>query len=73
VIHARSSFRVRVVAAGAGVRIEVADRSERMPVRNHQPYDAVSGRGIGIVEHLSTSWGVTPTADGKSIWFELQP
>jgi len=25
------------------------------------------------VEHLSTSWGVTPTADGKSIWFELQP
>ena len=73
VIHARSSFRVRVVAAGAGVRIEVADRSERMPVRNHQPYDAVSGRGIGIVEHLSTSWGVTPTPDGKSIWFELQP
>lgn len=71
VIHARSTFRVRVVATGAGVRVEVHDRSDRLPVRNHQPYDAVSGRGISIVEHVSSSWGVTPSSAGKAVWFEL--
>jgi hypothetical protein len=73
VIHARSSFRIRVIRLGTAVRVEVYDRSERLPIRNHQRHDAISGRGIGIVEHVSNRWGVMPTDGGKAIWFEIQP
>ena len=72
VIHARSDFRIRVSAAGTGIRVEIQDDSERLPIRNHQPFNAVSGRGIGIVDHVAARWGVTPMVGGKSVWFELQ-
>jgi hypothetical protein len=29
---------------------------------------ATTGRGLRIVESLSTSWGVLPAADGKTVW-----
>lgn len=72
VMHARSSFRIRIVSTSAQVRIEVDDESERLPVRHDQRHEHVTGRGMGIVEHLASRWGVTPTERGKSVWFELR-
>jgi len=72
VIHARSRFRVRVSSRGSGIRVEVHDGSEHLPTWERRPNDAVSGRGMSIVDHLSSRWGVMPTPAGKAVWFELQ-
>ena len=65
------AFRIRVSRNGEGVRVDVVDTSPALPVRQELRPDAAGGRGIGIVEHLASRWGVAPTADGKSVWFEL--
>jgi len=33
--------------------------------------DASTGRGLLIVDRIATEWGVTPTEDGKEVWFRL--
>jgi hypothetical protein len=30
-----------------------------------------AGRGLHLVGLLADRWAVTPTADGKTIWFEV--
>jgi hypothetical protein len=36
--------------------------------------DAVSGRGLVIVNGLASAWGVERAAEGgKTVWFELSP
>jgi hypothetical protein len=32
---------------------------------------AASGRGLQIVDHLATDWGVERVPHGKRVWFEL--
>ncbi|WP_434600105.1 ATP-binding protein [Streptomyces sp. A5-4] len=54
------------------VRIEVHDRSERLPVMKHRSRLDEQGRGLFLVEQLSERWGVEPRAGGKSVWTELQ-
>jgi hypothetical protein len=34
--------------------------------------DAVTGRGLALVDQLSTSWGVEPTSAGKLVWCEVR-
>ncbi|MFM9469674.1 ATP-binding protein [Streptomyces scabiei] len=55
------------------VRIEVRDTGDGVPRkrRDERPL-AVSGWGLGIVEILSTSWGVTEQVIGKTVWAEIQ-
>ena len=35
--------------------------------------DALSsrGRGLGLIEELSDSWGTDPTVRGSTVWFEM--
>lgn len=56
----------------SSLRVEVTDSSPTMPhlLAPRQPED-VTGRGLQIVDELSTQWGVTPLDEGKSVWFEL--
>jgi hypothetical protein len=42
-----------------------------MPVAPDAEDNATSGRGLRIVQALADHWGITPTADGKTIWFEI--
>jgi anti-sigma regulatory factor (Ser/Thr protein kinase) len=42
------------------VMVSVADSSPRPPVRLNMAADAVGGRGLGLVEALSTRWGWYP-------------
>jgi two-component sensor histidine kinase len=56
-----------------GVQVEVWDASGRMPERRagQQPHDT-GGRGLVIVEALSTRWGCYPTkGGGKVTWAEV--
>lgn len=54
------------------LRVQVLDHTQRLPAAR-APRDplSLSGRGLGMVKDLAATWGVTPRADGKSVWFEL--
>lgn len=69
--HARSPFTVAVGCDAAIVRVEVTDDSPLLPVPQRPPVEAVTGRGLMIVEALSRRWGVEPTGSGKTVWFEV--
>jgi len=72
VMHARTQFRVTLRSNGFGfLRIEVRDDNTRMPSPGGPPQDATSGRGLGVVSALATSWGAQGDGDGKVVWAEL--
>jgi hypothetical protein len=53
------------------VRVEVADKSDALPEQRAFTDEAVTGRGMYLVEQLADDWGTAPAADGKVVWFEL--
>lgn len=73
VLHARTPFQVRLTVDDVAIRIEVHDDSERPPVRRYFSDESASGRGLRLVEELSTAWGVVADHDGpgKTVWAEL--
>lgn len=71
ILHAGSDVRLYVHTDGRRVRVEVADASAALPQVRHFAIDATTGRGLELVEALAPRWGATPTAGGKTVWFEL--
>lgn len=71
VLHAGTEMRLTCRPSGAGIRVEVFDRSSLVPTIRHYDADATTGRGLGLVSALATSWGVDCEDDGKTLWFEL--
>ncbi len=56
----------------ATVRVAVSDGGEHTPVVLDADVAAVSGRGMAIVEAMSSRWGIEQRAEGgKTVWFEL--
>jgi anti-sigma regulatory factor (Ser/Thr protein kinase) len=72
--HARSTVEVLVRRHGirSVLRIEVRDGSARPPLMGGFDPDALSGRGLALVEAVSDRWGVETDAGGKRVWFELE-
>jgi anti-sigma regulatory factor (Ser/Thr protein kinase) len=70
-VHGAGEVRVRVLPRSPGVRIEVVDGSHAHPRRRHATTVDEGGRGIALVEALSTAWGSEATRAGKTVWFEL--
>lgn len=64
---------VRTDDEGTRARIEVHDGSRSLPVRPRPSSDAMTGRGLALVDALSEGWGVTPAANavGKAVWAEV--
>lgn len=56
---------------GQVVRLEVGDGSRALPRVRQPDADEVTGRGLLLVESLASAWGVSPTVDGKRVWFEV--
>jgi hypothetical protein len=59
-------------------RVDVSDGGSGLaePARPLTPVDvyADQGRGLFLVDQLSSSWGVVPTpGHGTQVWFELPP
>lgn len=53
------------------VRVEVSDgEGDAPPVVRHRP-DGEGGRGLALVQQLSTAWGTRRDGDGKVVWFEM--
>lgn len=69
--HARGSVSLRLRLSDQELIIEVADQSRRLPVPRVVDAFAESGRGLFLVEALSSSWGAVPTVYGKTVWFAL--
>jgi anti-sigma regulatory factor (Ser/Thr protein kinase) len=54
------------------LRVEVHDASPARPVLHEAPsLDAEHGRGLLLVDLLSSAWGCFPTAVGKAVYFTL--
>ncbi len=71
VVHAGTEIDVEVVLYDRGARVEVLDRSSHLPVPRHYSSLASTGRGLLMVDQLSTRWGVSSRADSKTVWFEV--
>lgn len=69
--HARTPFRVSLQCDGTIVRVEVSDDDPAPAVLQHLPVDAVTGRGLLIVDAIASRWGAEPSGVGKTVWFEL--
>ncbi|MFH9062950.1 ATP-binding protein [Streptomyces coeruleorubidus] len=56
----------------AGVRVEVTDGSDRLPVSPARPEpDAEGGRGLLLLDAMADKWGVSLwRGGGKTVWFE---
>jgi anti-sigma regulatory factor (Ser/Thr protein kinase) len=64
---------VRLTVTGSRVTCAVHDPSSTLPVRRSPDPSTESGRGLQLIESLSTSWGSTTLVSGerpvgKSVW-----
>ncbi|HUA27623.1 MAG TPA: ATP-binding protein, partial [Streptosporangiaceae bacterium] len=64
--------RVWVLADGESLVIRVWDASDAMPVRQEAGPDDDSGRGLMIIDALSSDWGAYPEARGKTVWATIR-
>lgn len=53
------------------LRVEVDDAAEQRPRRRRVDLLAEGGRGLELVDRLSSKWGVEGRPGGKRVWFEL--
>jgi hypothetical protein len=65
-------FRMRIAVRGAVLRIEATDDCGQLAPELVKPNDeAESGRGLLLVDALSSAWGVEPShGGGKTVWCE---
>jgi anti-sigma regulatory factor (Ser/Thr protein kinase) len=66
---------LRVAADDDIVRVEVVDGGELFePLPAGGPWDVRSdGWGLYLVDALAKAWGIEEEANGKRVWFELDP
>jgi anti-sigma regulatory factor (Ser/Thr protein kinase) len=74
--HARplpgSTIRVTWALSGGSVRVSVSDGGgPTRPHTEHPSLSSLGGRGLAIVEHLSSTWGIRPCEGGITVWAVL--
>jgi anti-anti-sigma regulatory factor/anti-sigma regulatory factor (Ser/Thr protein kinase) len=73
VVHARTSLRLRIELRGDLLHIGVHDASPRLLRVVDDDPESEAGRGLRLVEQLSTAWGVHRGQDGgKVVWCSLR-
>jgi anti-sigma regulatory factor (Ser/Thr protein kinase) len=72
VLHTRSPVRLVARRLPGALRVEVHDGSPVLPTRRSHDVEASTGRGLELVEAVSSRWGVHATDAGKAVWFEVQ-
>lgn len=71
IIHGDSAFRTSIERAADAVRFAVEDVGPGVPRSRWVSEDALSGRGVAIVEELAQRWGFDRFDGGKVFWAEL--
>jgi anti-sigma regulatory factor (Ser/Thr protein kinase) len=69
-LHAATGFEVNVHRDGT-IRLAVIDGDPAPPVRREVSPTDTSGRGLHLIEHLCTRWGVERVGGGKAVWCEV--
>ena len=71
--HARPPVRMHAEADDHRLRIGVDDGGAAVVLRPRlfPPVDQENGRGLALLETLSSRWGMVARVDGKTVWFEL--
>ncbi len=69
VTHGAGPVRVHAAWGEGSVRVEVGDQSDQLPTLRKIDRTSSNGRGLHLVEGLSSSWGVSPHESGKTVWF----
>ena len=70
--HGEGPVQLALCVAEDHVRVTVSDEAIEAPTGVGEPdVTRPSGRGLFLVDALSTRWGVDPQRVGKSVWFEL--
>jgi serine/threonine-protein kinase RsbW len=72
--HTNSGFELRISSDPSRIRISVTDRGPGKPAVQKLDPTALSGRGLALVEMLSSSWGVRASRSaegGKTVWLTL--
>lgn len=72
-LHARSAAELAVRLVDGRLRVAVSDATATVPVRKRYGKDAATGRGLLLIETMSSAWGTEPVDGGKVVWFELSP
>jgi anti-sigma regulatory factor (Ser/Thr protein kinase) len=70
-VHARSRIRVTVHVDSHWVRVEVDDEGPGRPVLHSPTPSQLRGRGLAVVDRLSTDWGTDRHKGHKTVWFEI--
>jgi anti-sigma regulatory factor (Ser/Thr protein kinase) len=71
-LHAGTPAHVHIDLNAERLLVSVADTGTRGSVARART-DALSsrGRGLGLIEELSDTWGTDPTVRGSTVWFEM--
>ena len=72
--HSDGAITLSVVLDNKDLRVEVTDHAEGSPVVRQVDLDDEHGRGMLLVETLSSAWGEGryPSGRGKYVWFSLR-
>ncbi|UBU10223.1 ATP-binding protein [Nonomuraea gerenzanensis] len=69
--HGGSAYTLRLEERAGRLYGEVFDPGDGVPFQRSPGVDALSGRGLQIVAALADEWGVTPSDNGKLVWFAV--
>ena len=71
VIHAQTDLTVVLDLAPGAIRIEVRDHN-RTPPRPRSPSAlSISGRGLPLIDALTSAWGFNQFGEGKVVWAQI--
>ncbi len=70
-VHGGGPVTLRLRRSDRRLVVEVSDSRPVPPRRLVADSDAEHGRGIAMVDVLSSRWGIRPTEQGKAVWAEL--
>ena len=70
--HTDSGFDLTIIQDSGRIRVEASDRGAGEPRKQSPGPTDPSGRGLQIVDVLSTDWGCDHRPDvGKTVWFTI--
>ncbi len=74
--HSVPPILLAIECADTSLHVRARDGSPVLPARREVGIESEGGRGMTLVELLTSTWGVAPVADdygvGKEVWFELR-
>jgi signal transduction histidine kinase len=70
--HGTGPVDIELARDAESLRLAVRDCSDDLPRQRDARSDAEGGRGIAVLESVSTRWGVRPLpSGGKTVWCEF--